>query len=438
MKKKIAAGLSLVLTALLFAGCALRTVDEMYALPRRSAEYKSLQSAIDMAMYGQEYCAPLSGENRQTVQTADLNGDGLDEYLVFAKGTDEKYLHILIFNQDSDGKAHIFEIIKSNGTAFEQVEYVNMDDKPGCELVVGRQVSDQVQRSVSVYSFYEGNANQIFNTGYAKFLTCDLSDVGREELLVIQFGEGETDNGVAALYSYREGQMERSVEVPLSQKVENIKRTTVSKLQGGNPAVYLAGAVEEDTIVTDILSVKDGRFTNLTLSGESGGVQTLRNYYVYGDDIDGDGVLELPDLISMEPISQEETSENRHLIRWYAVDTSGAETDKLYSFHNYVGGWYVTLDSAWARQVSVSQTDNVYEFSVRDEKLTRPLFRVYTFTGSDRGKQASADGRFLLYRAEGAVYAADFEKGAEKFGINGETLINRFHLIHQDWKTGET
>ena len=65
--------------ALTLSGCAMRTVDQMYALPKRSQAYSNLQSAIDQAMTGLEYAAPSAGENQQTVQQADLNGDGLDE-----------------------------------------------------------------------------------------------------------------------------------------------------------------------------------------------------------------------------------------------------------------------------------------------------------------------------------------------------------------------
>lgn len=441
MKKRISLLAAATVTALLFTGCALRTVDQMYVLPKRSEEYKDLQSAIDMAMYGMEYCAPLSGENQQTVQMADLNGDGQDEYLVFAKGTSEKPLSILIFDQNEDGKTQIMEIIQSNGSAFEQVEYVEMDDNPGCELVVGRQVSDQVQRSVSVYSFSDGDARQILSTGYSRFLTCDLSADGRNELMVIQPGEGETENGLALLYGYNQGQMERSVEAQLSQKVDNIKRVMVSRLQDGSPAVYVASAVDEDAIITDIFAMKDGRFTNISLSNESGtGVQTLRNYYVYGDDVDNDGILELPDLITMQPLYWDWDIDMQYLIRWYAVDIDGRESDKMHSFHNYVGGWYVQLDSAWADRANVEQEDNAYCFYAWDDGQENAalLFKIYTFTGSDRETQAVSDGRFALYQAEGAVYAASLEEAAAAFGITEETLINSFHLIHQDWKTGET
>ena len=39
-----------LLTALLLCGCSVQTVDEMYAIPKRSDDYNNLQSAIDGAM----------------------------------------------------------------------------------------------------------------------------------------------------------------------------------------------------------------------------------------------------------------------------------------------------------------------------------------------------------------------------------------------------
>ena len=51
-----------VLLCLLLSGCFVKTVDELYTLPRHSDEYDNLQKAIDevMAAAGCEYCAPIS------------------------------------------------------------------------------------------------------------------------------------------------------------------------------------------------------------------------------------------------------------------------------------------------------------------------------------------------------------------------------------------
>ena len=72
--------ISVLLAALLLSGCGMRTVHELYQLPKRSEENNNLQSVIDSVMNGLEYCAPLSGEHPQTVQMADLDGDGVQEY----------------------------------------------------------------------------------------------------------------------------------------------------------------------------------------------------------------------------------------------------------------------------------------------------------------------------------------------------------------------
>ena len=69
-----------------FTGCNPKTIDQLYCLPKKSEEYTNLQSVIDSAMTSMEYCAPTAGEHQQNVQCADLDGDGIGEYLVFARG----------------------------------------------------------------------------------------------------------------------------------------------------------------------------------------------------------------------------------------------------------------------------------------------------------------------------------------------------------------
>ena len=440
MKKRILQVFVLTITALLLAGCTPLTVAEMYAIPKRSEEYAHLQSAIDMAMAGLSYCAPVSGENRQTVQMADLDGDGVDEYLVFAKGNTEKPLQILIFSQMEDGKCQIMTMIESNGSAFERVEYMEIDHTPGCEIVVGRQVSDQLMGTVSIYSFKNGSAKQIMTSGYSRFLTYDLDMDDKGELVIIQPGESEFGSAVAMLYNFRSGEMERSVEVELSCKVQDIRRITASDLQDGYPAVYVASAMDDSSILTDVLALKRGRFTNVSASSESGNsVQTLRNYAVYGDDLDHDGVFELPKLVSMQLISMDYNIERQYLISWYSMDSLGRTYDKLHTFHNYAGGWFVQLSSEWAERVTIEQMGNTYIFYLWNEAFTEaiPLFTIYVMTGSDRETQASADNRFVLYRTDEVVYAARLEEKSAEYGITKESMINSFGRIHQDWRIAQ-
>lgn len=429
----------LVTAVLALSGCNMRTVDELYSLPKRSKTYTNIQSQIDKYMSGLNYCAPVSGDNRQTVQIADLDGDGEVEYIVFAIGNGDKPLKILIFS-GYDDEYSLVETIESTGTAFEQIEYVDLNNSGGYEMVVGRQVSDQVLRSVSVYSMDKGLVEHMVTTNYSKFVCPDLNGDRISELLVLRPGNAGDINGVAELYSARQGTIERSVEVSMSEPVDNIKRIMISKLNDGTPAVYVASAVGSSAIITDVFALNDGNFVNVTLSNDSGtSVQTLRNYYVFADDIDNDGTLELPSLIRMVLPEDATGADNQHLIRWYTMDSEGKETDKVYTFHNFIGGWYLQLDTQVPSRVLVQQQGNTYIFSVwnADYSESEKVMTLYVLTGQNREEQAAVNNRIVLYRSQSAVYAVDLETASANYNITKEGLINSFHLILEDWKTGE-
>ncbi len=430
----------LLVVLLLLSGCNAVTVADLYCLPKRSEEHHDLQKAVEQEMGELSYCAPQSGENLQAVQNADLDGDGVDEYLLFAKGNSDKPLQILIFHLEQEEYV-LADTISSAGSAFDVVEYARIDDKPGVELVVGCQVSNQVARSVSVYSYRGGRVSSLMTAQYTKFLPCDLDSDGRSELMVLHPGESDESNGLAEMYVYSHGEMVRSPQVRMSESVDRIKRIVVGKLHGGKPAVYVATAVGENAIITDVFSLVDGSFTNVSFSNDSGtSVQTLRNYFVYADDVDSDGVVELPDLITMYSPVNTGSAGRQYLIRWYAMTAKGGEFDKLYTYHNYQGGWYLTLGSEWAPRVAVVQLGTAFEFYIWDKGFIKAdkLLTIHALTGADRDEQAAQTNRLILYRTDSVIYASDLEVASTAYGITKNSLIQNFHLIREDWNTGET
>ena len=112
----------------------------------------------------------------------------------------------------------------------------------------------------------------------------------------------------------------------------------------------------------------------------------------------------------------------------------------MYTFHNFDGGWYLQLDSTWASRVSVTQEGSTYSFCLWDEEFqeSQSLLTVYALTGTNRDEAAVEDNRFVLHKADGIVYAAKLEAASAACGLTQTDLIEGFHLIYRDWKTGET
>lgn len=420
-----------VLACLLLSGCAMKTVDEMYCLPKRSEAYQELQKVLDTELQNMEYCAPLSGMNQQPVQAADVDGDGVSEFLVFAKAAGERPLRILVIERE-DQTFTLTDTLQFSGTAFDQVEYISMDDKSGVELVVGIQLSDQLLRSVAAYTFTDGKGEKLLDANYTNFLTVDLDRDNQGELFVLCPGQTEESPGFVALYEVEKGVVERSLEVKLSAPVSRLQRVITGELAGGEAAVFVASALEDTVLVTDVYALRSGALTNISLSNESGtSVSTIRNHFVYAQDIDEDGQLELPALIPMKAMSERNT-QSEDLIRWYSLSITGEEVDKLYTYHNFVNGWYLVLDSTWAQQVTVTQDSTGYSFYLWDlakENAIRVL-EVQMLYDQDEISQAMENGAILLYQGESSAYVGVLTSDAAQFGLTQEWLRGSFYLIY--------
>jgi len=440
MRSKAVFIIVLLLVILALSGCNMLTVDKLYCLPKRPEVFSDLQSAIDEAMTGLEYSAPIAGEHQQSVQAADLTGDGVAEYLVFAKGTDEKPLQILIFTK-SGGDFVLLDRINSTGTAFEQVEYIRMDERPGYELVIGRKVSDQVLRSVSVYSVFDQKLEQVLSVSCSKFLCGDLTNDGRLDLFILRPGEADTNDGIAELYTMKNGVVERRGEASMSESTANIKRMILGDLEDGPTAVFVASNISGSMLVTDVFTLVDGVFANICKTGSAETVvETQRDYNVYADDIDGDGILELPQLIPMKPADADSSAPESYLISWYSLTSQGQQVYKKNTYHNTIGGWYLDLDIISIQRIFVTPMGNSYDVCIWDENFSsyEKLYTVYVLTGQNREEQAVTANRFIVYRGEATIYSVKLEAVSAAYGITKDKMLRSFHLILQDWKTGVT
>ena len=423
MRKPFKILLLILTVSMMLSGCVMRTVDELYCLPKRSQADNDMQAVIDRAMVGMSYCAPLYGENRQMVQTADLDGDGIDEYVVLARGGYQKPLKIIIFGQYALGYA-LTDTIESYGTAFDFIQFCNVDDHPGVEVVVGRQVGDGVVRSAAVYRFEDGKTQQLLEAGYSKFLTCDLNGDGRSELVAIRPGETRDVISSAVLYRYEAGQIRNSSQLAISISSNNIKRMEMVKLQDGNLAI-LAVSEERDSQMMELFAYLGGKLCHVF--GPTG-VNRLHNDFIYPIDSDGDGDTELPELIPM--LGSEEDA----WILWFGVNADGLRTDGMYTYYSYADKWYIHIDRSWIGNMNITRSEGICTF-YNQEKET--VMTIYALTGANRKEQALQLGGVVLGSSEHITFAATIGPGAQQLGITEQRLKQLFYPIELQLYTEE-
>lgn len=443
--KRIIAIAACMFALLSLSSCSLKGESELFTLPRMSNDNLVLQSAIDAVLAdGAAFSAPISGQNQQNIQLMDIDDDGEKEALAFFKTDTEKPLKIYIFKKISN----IYEntaIIEGVGTGFVSVDYIQLDGEPGLELLVSRQVSDQVQRSLTAYKVDGSTVTTVMSAACLEYKVNDLDSDLSSEILVFN-KDSELNRWYADYYDCVQGEMTQTSSAMLSEGLETIRRAKNGCIEEELPAVFVSGVYQTTGIVTDILISRDGVLVNIAIpDGATTSIQTLKNYIIYPVDVNEDGTYEIARPNQLPTLSTD-VAETYWNVSWYGITKEGELVKKLTTYHNYSESWFIILPNEWTGNISVSRIEQksgdralVFYRWLGEGERPEAIMTIYTLTGDDRRELAEKDGRFILYDRSDYIFAAEIsgESADWEYMITGEDLISRFRQIRSEWVTGE-
>ena len=436
---------AMLAAVILLGGCVSTSAEELYALPQLSEDYLQLQDLIDSILAsGAEYSAPAAGSYRQPIQQEDIDGDGEKEAIAFFNflGSDRP-LRIYIFRINDAGIYEEAAVIEGDGTGIESINYTDMDGDGTLEIAVGWQLASGINM-LSVYSLRGYQVSQLVNTDYTEYTVCAMDRQFASSILVMRVSQAEF-TGEAEIYS-----MDRDTEIIMSScrltnGIEAILRVRSTRLADGRSAVAVESSYSGSGIVTDLLAVRNGELKNITLDETTGtSRQTIRAYSVYCRDINGDGVLDIPFLISM-PSSSDSVS--YYMIQWYSYYSTGAMALICTTYNNTSDNWYLELPEDWIGNITVRRESSYSGersiiFSRVDSggNITGDFLEIYALTGENRAERATYADRFVLLAEEDTIYAASILMDQEELGfeISPELIRGNFHIIYSEGLIGET
>lgn len=457
MRKTILLLFGLLLAACV-TGCGFKSGEELYALPQASAEYDSLQTCLQSILKeGLEYSAPLTGSNTQSVQLADLDNDGQDEAIAFFRDSsaDSQSLKIYIFCKSEENTYAPALMIEGNGTAINSAVCCQLEGgkQSMSELLISWQLSPTVY-SLSAYSLENDALSEMLSgSTYSKYAVKDMDQDGNDEIVMIQLDSSDQSSNRAEYYAAADGKMVLRNTVPLSQKMGTVEKMHDSALPDSVPALYVTGyvlnkdgEVSSSTVITDILALRNGRLTDISMgaAGENSST-TVRANLVPDQDINGDGILEIPIPSLLDSYDSSLFQDNFYTLRWQQYRLNGTFQVVSSTYHNTTDGWYLTLPDAWTGHISLMRFDTntsltversiVFYYKGSAKEKPEPFLAIYKNSGNDRQSRAEKDHRFLLLSDPDTLYSAEFFDCGWDCGLNSTTLAQQFHLIQADWST---
>jgi hypothetical protein len=431
----------------LLTGCLFKGADQLYTLPKLSADYTNLQDVLERYVdNGLEYAAPKSGDNTQAVQFRDLNGDGEDEVIAFFRDSSgAKPLKIDIFQRTEDDLYVLQNEIEGDGTAFHSIAYVDLNGVGSPELVVNYQISDLVY-ALSVYSLDGGGVTRLLQAGCTRYAVGDLNDDGVSELMLLQQDNSEEGGNRAEWYLWQDDALEEGASVSLSAGITGIKRVRTSKLAGGELAIYVTGTYGEagDQLITDILAVRKGTLCNITLDEETGiSTSSLRRNTdedIFATDLNGDGIFEIPFATELNELG----GSNVWSVDWIQYRLNGSQIRVCTTICSPKDDWYLTIteeqrgnlwavrtESAVTEEVSVALYDSTEP--IEEEETPEPWLTISVLSGANRVPHSKQGERFVLSRGSEEIYAASLSEN--RWNVSQEDVTQAFHFMPSNWSS---
>lgn len=426
----------------LLTGCSVTMGDGLLSLPQLPAEYVELQKQYDEIQGGgAAFVSAKTGANRQSVQLADLDADGENEVIAFFKDSDGTF-SIYVHKKSLDSYAQIGHL-EGIGKNIKSVEYINIQQTGEKALAVSWELEETTQAAMSVYALQEGTVDKILDYQYLEYCVFDMDMDGKDEIIAVTREQGmkrvtptpQSKGGAgtnkAVLYKFQNMKEPTMATVAMSLESEKVVNMTEGLTASGKRGVFIDSSTSDGTYVTDVVVYGDGGLSNEVIDNETGSANvTKRNLNIFSQDIDKDGIIEIPKSEMMLGYTDPLSTDTRWKIRWHEVRSGRLVYDELSTFYNKLEGWYMVLPPEWESKVSVvissgvgiSQTTFLApiplapsEYSLSLNENNR-LFSLYVITGDNRDLSGRPNLK-VLKTTQSAVYAYEIHEN-ELNGLN--------------------
>lgn len=393
---------------MLFCSCGALSLSGMESLmvaPKLNKQQADVAQAFESAVSMQSiiYKPPQSGEYRSPFVFYDIDGDSLDEAIVFYAYSDDETgsVRATVLKQSSNGKWRLFYDAASptQGTEIEFVRFEHiLSAQSSCVITGWKAAAVNKPSNLTVYSIKDGAFYTEASSDYLNYNVEDFDGDGLAELAIITQG-GVRDSFVLNLWSGLGASLEISDSAKLSSEVASPLAMTSGTLWDGRSGIYvdeiLSGTAT--TLATEIFRADRGGLTLLAggepVSRDEPDSTARSNYeWTFRDDVitcmktGGDGVVEVPFPETLPGPREVADVEPPKFIRFMRLSSGGFEEARS-GVVNQSAGYLVYFPERWLDNVTVEieRETNEWHFRKWNEDVgvsAEELLRVRTVTKS--------------------------------------------------------
>lgn len=285
-----------------------KPIDSLIHAPGKDGQTEQIWQVLEKAV-GSDYTlkTPTDGGHRSALIYVDLNNDMNDEIVTFysKKGASETVcLHV--FTTESDSWIALAGI-ESGFNELNQVEFADINGDGTSEIIVGWGLQNsKLLQQVNVYEvdFETASIKSVFNTNYSSFGVFDFDNDKKSELAVI-YSDTSVENSATLfrLFGFEKNEfgLISSCEVdPMITTVSQMEFDYIRRMSCSR--VYIDGYTSDGLMTTDAISylISKKKLSRVFVNGETVCSLSKRSTNIGCEDINGDGIVEIPIQVNLE------------------------------------------------------------------------------------------------------------------------------------------
>lgn len=415
--------------------------------------YEALTDAVGVSDVQLKY--PKSGAYRSAFVMFDLDADGEKEALVFYNMPSwGGNVRIMILDHQQEKWVSVYDAV-GEGTDITEVDFRILTSSGRYCLMIGWEQGTSENTNISVYDYTGGQLRVLFESEYSQMLIEDIDQDGVQEILLGIFKASAKMGSIRLINDTDEG-LQPVSRVVMDNTITKFLGIDIGFLSEDQTAVFVDAYTSSTQIVTEIMVyTEEGRL--VPLSGHAGDLDRLlvRELPVRCEDIDGDGILEIP--VSLNEYNEEEREDdnrknmiqyvrlsNPEALEMLKVETaSEQESQESVSFSfapvwtgflNPDYGFRFQFPDEWVNQVDVLKETNRSEwvFTLKsDAAEPTALLRIRVY-GQDEPRDVFDNVSYERLEKRGVYeyYAAVQLSGVpERMQIGMEEVKKRFSTV---------
>ncbi len=431
----------------LCSGCSLNffSVESLMSPPAQSGKNGDVQAAFEKLSANKniQLKTPVSGDYQTAFVLFDVNGDSVEEAFVFYSDSSVDASVRLAFLECINDTWVISMDIKGGGSSVYDISFRDMDNDGLHEIFVGWSLyNNPITKVVSIYELAQGEngvytLNTLGNEYYNAKTFIDFNNDGNDDLVLVHLDDSrEIQDSYFRCFSLSgSGALVKYGEVKLASVISSVSKIQTDTVTVNNEKtnrIFIDCLKSDSTMFTELVcwnteKLKPFRAVKKPTDG------TLRSSRVFCQDIDGDGILEIP--VNSKMYGDESTLTIKlsgetfsfTMLKW--MNSYGDKSE------GNISTLFNPIDLYLYRITRVSEVTVRYDvyrkalcfckWDEDDEVIKDELFSI-TFR-SDKDNTVIIDEiDSELYRFDGGCFYYHITNYGKDFGITDESIISSF------------